>query len=58
MTHSSNADRPYLVNSQILLGCAEAADELGIDLLPLLRQSGLTPEYFSLLKAIFRTIKS
>jgi len=38
MTHSSNADRPHLVDSQVLLGCAEAADELGIDLLPLLRQ--------------------
>jgi AraC-like DNA-binding protein len=38
MTQSSNSDRPYLVDSQILLGCAEAADELGIDLLPLLRQ--------------------
>lgn len=38
MTQSSNADRPYLVDSQVLLGCAEAADELGINLLPLLLQ--------------------
>ena len=38
MGQPNNADRPRLVDSQVLLGCAEAADELGIDLLPLLRQ--------------------
>ncbi|MEP1593405.1 MAG: AraC family transcriptional regulator, partial [Halieaceae bacterium] len=48
MTKFSEKDSPRLVNSAILLGCREAAQELGVDLGPILREYRIAP---GLLKA-------
>lgn len=43
MTEFAEKDRPRLVSSEILLGCLEAAQELGIDLNPTLREYRIEP---------------
>ena len=43
MTELTEKDPPYLVNSAILMGCREAARELGRDLDPILREYRIAP---------------
>ena len=43
MTKFSEKDSPRLINSAILLGCREAAQELGLGLDPILREYRIAP---------------
>ena len=41
MAHYDKQNSPLLISSEMLLGCSEAANELGIDLNPILKEHGI-----------------